>query len=773
MNIRSLYRIPMVSRQSPDPARRSDRPYDRWGVALILCSALLVRIYPPMSAVFAGDRVVFQGNDAWYHMRLIDHLVANFPQRLTFDPYALFPGGLAIDIAPLFDLLVASSAWLLGFGSPSQRLVDVVAACYPPLLGVLTIALVIAIGRLLFDRWVGILAGAFLAVFPGQFLLRSRLGFTDHHVLETLLSTLTIWLLLRALTRVAPNPRPPGAKGPERYLSDSLWPGLALGAYLLTWSGGALFVAILILWSATRVIFDHLQDRSSTYLLRLLLPMVGVAFLTIAPFFGALARLEVHLAALALLALTPAGLCGMQTLFARSGLPRAVFLWTAIALALAGILLTDWLLPELTANILSFLGRWAPEPARLTVLEAKPMFFGVGTLDLGSFWSQYRLHFLLGALAWLLLVPGTLRQDRPGHLLFMVWSLGMLAATFGQNRFGYYLDVNLCLLLAWLCRRILGPLGSELGRQGMLVPRVLASTAMIALTVVPMLRPTIDLARQNTGPSPGWFEALDWLRRNTPEPLGTSGAYTELDPTPAEDGSFRYPQGAYGVLSWWDYGYWVLRIGRRIPNANPTQIGAREAAQFFTATDETQALSILEPLGTRYVLVNAERGSWQKAQGSGFVPVMAVWAERPSSRFVGLYWTPSPEGDLERKVLYHPDYYRSLFTRLYLYGGRGWTPQGASWVISFEEREVPGNGTGRVITDTLFFDSHQAAVTFLATREDRDRWRLVSPDPLLSCVPLEPLKRLRQVHETSASVAATGSLRLPEIRIFEVLPEAP
>ena len=43
-------------------------------------------------------------------------------------------------------------------------------------------------------------------------------------------------------------------------------------------------------------------------------------------------------------------------------------------------------------------------------------------------------------------------------------------------------------------------------------------------------------------------------------------------------------------MSWWDYGHWIEVIGRKIPNANPFQVGigggtnhAPGASTFFTA----------------------------------------------------------------------------------------------------------------------------------------------------------------------------------------------
>jgi len=78
---------------------------------------------------------------------------------------------------------------------------------------------------------------------------------------------------------------------------------------------------------------------------------------------------------------------------------------------------------------------------------------------------------------------------------------------------------------------------------------------------------------------------------------------------------FQYPDTAYGNMSWWDYGYWIEVIGRKIPNANPFQAGigggpthAPGASTFFTSQSEEGADEVLWNLG-----VNNKSGSRYRA----------------------------------------------------------------------------------------------------------------------------------------------------------------
>ncbi len=99
----------------------------------------------------------------------------------------------------MLDWIIAAAALVLGAGAPSPRLVDVVGAYVPPVLGSLTVVPVYVLGRELFSRRAGLWAGLMVAVMPGQLLQRSLLGFTDHHCAEVLLSTTALMFVVLAL----------------------------------------------------------------------------------------------------------------------------------------------------------------------------------------------------------------------------------------------------------------------------------------------------------------------------------------------------------------------------------------------------------------------------------------------------------------------------------------------------------------------------------------------------------------------------------------------
>ncbi len=201
----------------------------------------------------------------------------------------------------------------------------------------------------------------------------------------------------------------------------------------------------------------------------------------------------------------------------------------------------------------------------------------------------------------------------------------MFWAMYQQNRFAYYYAVNVAVLTGYLLALVLDAAGlkslsdayesftkgkssaSELV-HGIGGWQVFTVALVVLLLIWPWgtLLPAVATAERTGGPPQGWLEALHWLNDSTPQP---SVDYYRI----YQKEGFEYPNGSYGVLSWWDYGHWILAIGHRMANANPFQQGIgggphhlAGACTFFTALNESYASSIADKLKTRYVITDIE-----------------------------------------------------------------------------------------------------------------------------------------------------------------------
>ena len=109
-------------------------------VALILAIAATLRLWAPWDDVLGSTRVNFLETDAWYHVRLAENQVRNFPHRVTVDPYAS-PNGQYVAVAPLFDVLVSTMVVMTQGTGASTQYIERVAALAPAVMGVLAVAM--------------------------------------------------------------------------------------------------------------------------------------------------------------------------------------------------------------------------------------------------------------------------------------------------------------------------------------------------------------------------------------------------------------------------------------------------------------------------------------------------------------------------------------------------------------------------------------------------------------------------------------------------------
>jgi dolichyl-diphosphooligosaccharide--protein glycosyltransferase len=719
----------------------------RWPLAAIVLVGFLLRTIFLVNVVFIGGDVNYQDNDALYHMRLIDSLARNYPHRAVVDPY-LGPGAPDVAVPPLFDLLVASVAWVLGLGAPSSRTVEVVGALVPPILGALTATLVFLIGARLFDRRTGLLAAALLAIAPGQFLVRSVLGFTDHHVAEAFLAALTILACLAALQ----------TDEPRRRLGRAALTGAALSAYLLTWGGGALLVFVLCAWGVVQYVVNDFHRRPDGRVAQVLLPALSLALVALLAlqdrgFWRFAVQTASVVAALMVVAALEAGRRSLGSL----GAPRGSMLALGAGVAVGGALLAAVLAPELTGRIVSDLQRFRPGSSGLTVSEVRPLLWRDGALSFRAPLDSFGPPFFVALVALVALAWRGLRTAEPPLLLLVAWTTTMYLATLGQNRFGYYLAVNVALLTGWACRRArlgvdtrqdrcrpwravaAGPDGNRHGRRGVRAEPLLAYRT----------------TRIDHGLPAGYRASLDWLRRNTPEPFAAPDYYHA-----------RYRPGAtlspaYTVMAWWDYGYEIIRRSRRVPVANPTQAGAEIAARFFTALDEPEAMGILDHARSRYVI--AHRGVPMLPRGSlfkGSFPNLVVWAGKDPEKFWETFQVKDGQGRLRPTTLFLPEYYRTMIVRLYAFGGKRAVPRDSTYVLTYAERRGADGAIVKEALDTQRFRTYEDALGYLDHAGHANRV-IGGLDPELTPVPLEPLTRLRLIHESP--------MPPPAVRIFEYL----
>ncbi|MBE9505695.1 MAG: hypothetical protein IMY84_02685, partial [Chloroflexi bacterium] len=253
----------------------------------------------------------------------------------------------------------------------------------------------------------------------------------------------------------------------------------------------------------------------------------------------------------------------------------------------------------------------------------------------------------------------------------------------------------------------------------------------------------------------GWYETLEWLGSNTPEPMGEN-AYYEMYEHPGAGVDFDYPAGAYSIMAWWDYGHWITGVSHRIPVANPFQHGARVAASFFLAQSEGEGSPVLQTVDSRFVVVDV-KNSVRTFHG------VAAWGGHERTEFFEVYDQRTPGGEMESIVLYYPQYYNSMLVRLYNFSAQAFQPEEFTVVRYSESSEA--SESRKEVLEVVYFPSYDEALSHLKESGD-EHLRLVSADPLVSAVPLDELHHYSLVFESSTTTMLVGH-RVPEVRVFE------
>ena len=768
--------------------------YDRLIAAAVIigamAAALAIRIIWPYDNVFVDGNVWFREMDSWYRMRLVDSLIHNFPHITAFDPYSFFPRGTSSVFHPLTTWLIGVPALILGGGSPSPALVDACGAYLPPVLGALTVIPVYFVGRHLFGRVAGATGAILIAILPGEFLSRSLLGFTDHHVTEALFSTLSLLALIHALRRadrdgvVVERIQDVLKPANRRTLVLAALAGVALGLYLLSWRGGVFVLAILVLYNVVRCLSDYGNTRPDHDVVLVFTTAGIVAMLIASPTIATHFMPALYVAAMACVFAFPLALRAFARLGHHLHWSTKTFVGALVgALALAFGMLTA-ISPFLSGYVRSAIDFMIPTGAHLTIMEMHPLFFPGGEFSLRVAWTNYTTALAASILALYLLFKSSRRPRGNDVTLFLVWSLVMLGAVLLQRRFGYYYSVSAALLCGFLVGWLLShpwvkhqldvlnrsaavPLKAKsksaaralrshrAERQGAFLKVAVVVVALIAVLVIPSIAMARNFAVEPGLMTRGWYETLTWMKDNTPEPLNPD-AYYALHDEPPDREPYAYPDTAYGVMAWWDYGHWLTRLSHRIPVANPFQQGARTAGRFFMSQTEAEGAAAMEELGCSYVVVD-NKTSLRTFHG------VAGWAGLEQTDFIDLYYQRNQSGEWEPIVLYYPEYYQSMLVRLYNFSGRAYVASEYT-AIRYQMGRSSGQ-EAREIIDVRRFPTYEEAETFLAQATE-DNWRLVSADPLVSAVPLTDLEDFTAVYESHAQTFLNAKL-LSEVRVFE------
>lgn len=701
---------------------------------LFLISAMLLsiyfRVFHPWSVIFV-EEVRFIGNDPWYYSRLIESTVENFPSRIWFDAFTNFPYGTYTHFGPFvvyFGALLAKIA-----GASDVESIRRVIAFIPAIGGTLLVLPTYLLVRETLNKRAGVISAFLVAVMPGQLLYRSLLGFNDHHIWEVFWTVMTLAFFVKSLNVLREGELKENL-GNWRVLIFPILGGVSFGMYLLSWAAGfilapLLLVFIFLLFVLKRYLkMDPKIAGVSGFLIFLVASIIYLPFAFKFPgismtHYGIFQLIVLLLSAIISAVFVAIDFLQERGLFERAGIKREdASSLIILALGVLSIAVFSLLYAPIVKGILGVI---TPGAYGRTIAEVQPFFIENGEFSLARAWREFSITFFFSMISIVYLLYSFLKRRDERALLILLWSIAMLAALAGQIRFSYYFGAVSAVLSGVIAEVFLNSAGfyrfrevevsgrkkgGKKYRKGVDYSKLISGILILLILILP----TASAANLQSSPSTliasrstindDWYYSLLWMRENTPNASFYDDFYYEIYQPVEFNERYPYPDEAYGVMSWWDYGHWITAIAHRIPNANPFQQGAKIASEFLTSMNESSALEILDDLGSKYVVTDIEMASVK-------YHAIRVWAEDEEGYFTTVnvsvfnHTIGLPFNSLK--------FYSTILGKLHYLDGTGLQHfrlihESENYIVSYK---VANLGTGRI--DTSFYQgNYTSAVNF-------------------------------------------------------------
>lgn len=486
---------------------------------VIIAVALFIRVYLPYDFVF-GDFIRFYGVDSYKIMATADLIIKNHTTDYNLWEY------------------------IISLGKS-----DFVAVWLPPLFSGITIITTFFIGKILFNKWVGIISAALLATFGGEYMARSLLGAVDYHCFEVFLTTVMVLFIVLAV---------------KKHRLFIMGAGFFYGLYVVTWQGAILFALIFNIWLFSDFARKHIKGEDLTPSL-----ITGMEFYAVAMVVIILSNINISrptdytLIACLLFPVVLYIISYAMRNIHRYYYPAALVLFLFVGAGLSYIIIPD--LWHYYKDYAIYMFGWSNS----TIGEESPLFLNHGHFTLAVMWFNFGIALILAKI-------GAVALHRDGDKSYLlIWFAVVLLITLALRRFTYYLAVPVALLAGYLSHFMIT------------VATRPYRVAIAGLLVCVLFIPNIANATRSTGPqdtyySDDWHKATVYLKNHTLR---------------------KY----FNVMSWADYGYWLEREAKIGAVCTPAQgEDVVIAAEYFTTDDINRAFVILWRNQSPYIVVDKD-----------------------------------------------------------------------------------------------------------------------------------------------------------------------
>ncbi len=711
-------------------------------LAMMVFLALFVRSYFGYSTSVDNGYLVSGGSDSYYHMRVIDHVVATGDQ-LLFDDMLNYPNGMMNPRPPLYDWSVAVFGMLITSltGMAITDSVGLSLVFSTAVWGALTVIPVFMIGKAAFGRKAGILAAFIFAIMPGH-IERSVLSNADHDSMVLFFMVFALYFLLRSLQTVNGSKWVSSWKdlktvrtGLRTYFGTNqvsmiyaALGGICVSAIGMIWTGFPYIMIIVLVYFLVQVLVDRFRNADSMGVWFTIAVFLGTALLMMLPVYLMMGIWKTWFDVPLMLYLV--GLIGGLMFVVTRDYPWTLVIPSISLIALVGAGVLYLFNPDLLATIMSGQGYLVKSKLYDTISEAQAPLFSSLAMSFGmvTFWLA-----LIGVGYAAVKIP----KNLSAYFIFIVVWLGVaIYMASSAARFVFNASPVFAISAGWILGLIIdrlkydemirnlsvdhGGLWKTL-RSSVKIRHVLGTIFIIMMVLLPNAWYALDAgipSATKTDYDAQIYQSMPDLLRPDDYDL-ENGSYWYL-------GAFSYgltlPNEYWPVawkwfsaqddqtatvldrpafVSWWDYGFEAIQEGGHPSVADNFQNGYPFAGTFLMTQTEDGAIAL-------FIVRCVEKDMIQGTpEGKAALDRMSAYGV-DTVRFKDIMINPSNYVD---EVKNNPQVYGNLDDDLsaanakYVAARQVLTDLGKDQLVSLynEVREITGNDIGYVSVDSRLF----------------------------------------------------------------------
>ncbi|MFO8050600.1 MAG: carboxypeptidase regulatory-like domain-containing protein [Thermoplasmatota archaeon] len=424
----------------------------------IFILAVLLREYFYYQISFNSWPPNIVGNDPSYHKRVIDFIQTE-NRHIFIDPLLNYPisGGnprpplfdwsiavMGIVISPLFGFNVESSTWF-------------VYQFAPTFWGAITIFPMYMLGKEVFGKKTGIVAALLLALMASH-IERSTLGFTDHDSFVVFFVVLTLYFLSKSFSvqqdrkYISDWKRPDSvllgfrqfARENKHALQYAFLAGLSISAIALAWQGYAYVMAIILIYYLVQLLLHRFRNEDPIGTYAVVFISMGTVVILSLPYYFISSHAVWSQGFYILLASVVLGIFIVPT----RDIPWLLVIPTLAIFVAVSYFIMQWGFPQTADLLFTGGGYFVTNKLYSTIAEAQPP-------DISRLFTTYGpATFFLGLVGVVMAVLKIPKQMKKDYTVIVIWALVAIYMAFSAIRFNFNATPIFALLAGWVVVRV-------------------------------------------------------------------------------------------------------------------------------------------------------------------------------------------------------------------------------------------------------------------------------------------------------------------------------